>query len=108
MKSSPKRSMDLLRAAGIRGDALPRRRIRWRDDRRAAVGHVLLDHEGGVHLLPELRREGQLPAGKQRRLLVRGELLADRIAVERSGLLDGGEERVDRLVPERLVPLRDA
>src|SRR3954465_9906548 len=70
------------RRAGRRGDAL---RI---DDRRAALGGVLLDHERRLDLAAVVLRKVERPARQQRLELERGEPGAHRLAVERAGLLD--------------------
>src|SRR2546423_7032016 len=51
----------LLGAVRIGRGALPRRRVDRRDDRRGPVGLILLHHERGVRLLPELGGAGHLP-----------------------------------------------
>src|SRR5437588_1555921 len=67
------------------------------DDGRAAVGLVLLHHEGIDGLLPALRGEAQLAAGENRLDLERGQLLAHLLVVERAGLLDAEKESAGRL-----------
>src|SRR5690348_10030399 len=96
-----------LRAVRVWGGALRRGRVGRRDDRRGAIRHVLLDHERRVGLLTELGGEGQLAAREQRRHLQRHQLLADRVAIGGTGLLDHREEGARGLVAERLVPLGD-
>src|SRR3984893_9747062 len=92
-------------AAGARHLCRAHRRDVRVDDGGAAVGLVLLDDEEVVGLLPVRGREAEHPARHDRGHLQRRELIAHQVAVDRAGVLDGGEQRPRRLVGEGLFPV---
>src|SRR5215207_8709118 len=89
---SMKRATPSLRAARVHGNALGARDVLRVDDRRAAVGQVLLDDEGVLDLLPDVGLELDRAARQQRLELRLRERLAHRLAIRRAGLLDRREE----------------
>src|SRR6266540_4115434 len=87
-------------------DAVGRLHVVGEDDRRAAVGQVLLHHEGIGGLAAVIRRERQGAAGQDRLHAQARQGLADLLLVDGAGLGDRREQGARGFVGDRLVPLR--